>query len=84
MEKVVLILKGLHIPYFNQHLLDVDGRFATDLDYLFVAQDIVESKQVLGDSNNFMWRQKPSRWFTASQVQMWLANLNIKMKHIGS
>ena len=24
--------------YFNQQLLDVDGRFAKDLDYLFVAQ----------------------------------------------
>ncbi len=24
--------------YFNQRLLDVDGRFACDLDYLFVAQ----------------------------------------------
>ena len=23
--------------YFNQRLLDVDGRFARDLDYLFVA-----------------------------------------------
>ncbi len=30
--------------YFNQRLLDVDGRFAKDLDYLFVAQYIVESK----------------------------------------
>ena len=33
--------------YFNQRLLDVDGRFARDLDYLFVAQYIVEAKQVL-------------------------------------
>ena len=24
--------------YFNQHLLDVDGRFAKDMDYLFAAQ----------------------------------------------
>ena len=32
---------------FNQRLLGVDGRFACDLDYLFVAQDIVEAKQVL-------------------------------------
>ena len=31
--------------YFNQRLLDVDGRFARDLDYLFVAQYIVEAKQ---------------------------------------
>ena len=55
--------------YFNQRLLDVDGRFATDLDYLFVAQYIVEAKQVHDDSNNFIWRQKPSRQFTASQAR---------------
>ena len=30
-------------------LLDVNGRFARDLDYLFVAQCIVEAKQVLDD-----------------------------------
>ncbi len=46
--------------YFNARL---DGRFARDL---FVAQYIVESKQVLDDGNNFAWRQKPT---TASQVQ---------------
>ena len=55
--------------YFNQRLLDVDGRFARDLDYLFVAQYIVEAKQVSDDGNNFAWRHKPSRSFTASQVK---------------
>ena len=55
--------------YFNQRLLDVDGRFARDLDYLFVAQYIVEAKQVLDDGNNFIWRQKPTRHLTASQVK---------------
>ena len=50
-------------------MLDVDGRFARDLDYLFVAQYIVEAKQVLDDGNNFIWRQKPSRQFTASQAR---------------
>ena len=55
--------------YFNQHLLDVDGRFARDLDYLFVAQYIVEAKQVLDDGNNYR-RQKPqARQFTASQAK---------------
>ena len=29
--------------YFNQRLLDVDGRLAKDIDYLFVAQYIVEA-----------------------------------------
>ena len=55
--------------YFNARLLDIDGRFAKDLDYLFVAQYITEAKQVLDDGNNFAWRQKPTREFTASQVQ---------------
>ena len=56
--------------YFNQRLLDVDGRFARDMDYLFVAQYIVEAKQVLDDRNNFIWRQKPGRQpLTVSQVR---------------
>ena len=49
--------------------MDVDGRFARDLHYLFVAQYTVEAKQVLDDGNNFVWRQKPSRHFTASQAR---------------
>ena len=40
--------------YFNERLLDVDGRFAKDLDYLFVAQYIVESKQILDDCSHFI------------------------------
>ena len=50
-------------------MLDVDGRFSRDLDYLFVAQYIVEAKQVSDDGNNFVWRQKPSRQFTAAQAR---------------
>ena len=45
--------------YFNQRLLDVDGRFARDLDYLFVAQYIVEAKQVLDDGNKFAGDKSP-------------------------
>ncbi len=55
--------------YFNQRLLDVDGRFAKDTDYLFVAQYIVEAKQVLDDANHFIWRQKPGRNVTAHQAK---------------
>ena len=55
--------------YFNQRLLDIDGRFARDLDYLFVAQYIVEAKQILDDGNNFIWRKKPARHLTASQAE---------------
>lgn len=39
--------------YFNQRLLNIDGRFSRDLDYLFLAQYIVEAKQVLDDGNNY-------------------------------
>ena len=39
--------KLIYRKYFNQRLLDVDGRFAKDIDYLFVAQYIVEAKQVV-------------------------------------
>ena len=55
--------------YFNQRLLDVDGRFAKDIDYLFVGQYIVEAKQILDDATNFIWRQKPGRDFTAQQAK---------------
>ena len=55
-------------------MLDQDGRFARDLDYLFVAQYIVEAKQIIDDRNNFIWHQKPgkgsgSRRITASKVR---------------
>ena len=55
--------------YFNQRLLDVDGRFAKDLEYLFVAQYIVERKQIQDDGNNFVWRQKPFGRFTVGQAK---------------
>ena len=48
-------------------------RFARDLDYLFVAQYIVEAKQIIDDGNNFIWHQKPGKGsgsrITASQVR---------------
>ena len=47
--------------------MDVDGRFARDLDHLFVAQYIVEAKEVMDDGNMFAMRQKPSRQFTAAK-----------------
>ena len=69
---------GFHSPrqkkitykkYFQQRLLDVDGRFARDLDYLFAAQYIVESKQVFDDAAHFIWRQRPSSQLTAGQAR---------------
>uniref|UniRef100_A0A1X7TDB3 Uncharacterized protein n=1 Tax=Amphimedon queenslandica TaxID=400682 RepID=A0A1X7TDB3_AMPQE len=56
--------------YFNQHLLNIDGSFSSDLDYLFCAQYIVESKQILDDANNFIWRQRPyDSGITATQAR---------------
>ena len=54
--------------YFNQRLLNVDGRFASDIDYLFTAEYIVEAKQIQDDCNHFVWRQKP-RHLTAGQAK---------------
>ena len=36
--------------YFNQQLLDADGRFCKDVEYLLTAQYAVESKQVADDA----------------------------------
>ena len=47
--------------YFNQRILDVDGRFARDVEYLFAAQYAVEAKQIMDDANNFIFRQHPGR-----------------------
>ena len=43
--------------YFNQKILDVDGRFAKGIEYVFVTQYTVEAKQVMDDTNNFLFRQ---------------------------
>ena len=37
--------------YFNQRLLDADGRFARDIEYFLTAQYAVESKQVADDAS---------------------------------
>ena len=65
---------GTHRPkkltirkYFDQRLLNQDGRFARDVDYIFTAQYTIESKQIFDDANNYIWRQKPG---------------STKMKHI--
>ena len=59
--------------YFNQRVLDQDGRFAKDTDYLFAAQYAVENKQVR-DNVNVMLRQTKGgtidgRKITASVVR---------------
>ena len=37
--------------YFNQRLLDADGKFAKDVEYLLTAQYAIESKQVADDAS---------------------------------
>ena len=37
--------------YFNQCLLNVDGQFANNIEYLFCAQYATEIKQIQADSN---------------------------------
>ena len=46
--------------YFNQRLLDADGRFARDIEYLLTAQYAVESKQVADDAS-IAFRQTQGR-----------------------
>ena len=41
----------LERKYFNQRLLDADGKFARDIEYLLTAQYAVESKQVADDAS---------------------------------
>ena len=36
--------------YFQQHLLNVDGRFAQNIEYLFCAQNIADIKQIDSDA----------------------------------
>ena len=58
--------------YFNQRLLDADGRFAKDIEYLLTAQYAVESKQVADDAS-IMLRQKlglPTWFLTLSAADM--------------
>ena len=55
--------------YFNQRLLDQDGRFVRDFDYIFTAQYTIGSKQIFDDANNYIWRQTPGRSFTTAQIR---------------
>jgi hypothetical protein len=47
--------------YFNQRLLDVDGRFARSTDYLLSVQYAIESKQVQGNINHYCFRRAKAR-----------------------
>ena len=45
-RKVKLLIR----KYFQQHLLNVDGRFAQNIEYLFCVQHIADIKQVESDA----------------------------------
>ena len=45
-------VRDLHIrKYFQQRLLNVDGRFAKNIEYIFCTQHISDIKQIQGDAN---------------------------------
>ena len=48
--------------YFNQRLLDADGRFCKDVEYLLTARYAVESKQVADDAS-IMLRQSKGKLY---------------------
>ena len=59
--------------YFNQRILDVDGRFAKDIEYLFVAQYTVEAKQIRDDASNFVLRQRHGIQGTGQRINAGIA-----------
>uniref|UniRef100_A0A1X7UC67 Helitron helicase-like domain-containing protein n=1 Tax=Amphimedon queenslandica TaxID=400682 RepID=A0A1X7UC67_AMPQE len=55
--------------YYQQRLLDVDGRFSMDIEYILASQYIVENKQIKGAARNYIRRQKPSSNLTAREAR---------------
>ena len=74
---LLIILQKYHITtprkYFNQRILDVDGRFAKDIEYLFVAQYTVEAKQIRDDASNFVIRQRHGMKGTGQRINAGIA-----------
>ena len=56
------------VKYFNTRLLHYSGRFATNPEYLFLAQFIIEQKKV-SDSINIALKKVHGQSVTASQVR---------------
>ena len=67
--------------YFNQRILDADGRFAKDVEYLLAAQYIVESKRVRDESQIAM-RQLRGLKFRGQNVTAGLLKNSGNMKGI--
>ena len=53
--------------YFNKRILDVDGRFAKDIDYILTAQYMVEKNQIMSDINIMLSK---SRGRTANEQNL--------------
>ena len=56
------------VKYFNTRLLHYSGRFASNPEYLFFAQFIIEQKKV-SDSTNIAHKKVHGKPVTASQVR---------------
>ena len=56
------------VKYFNAHLLHYSGRFATNSEYLFFVQFVLEQKKV-ADSINIALKKVQGQSVTASQIK---------------
>ena len=65
--------------FFNQRLLNVDGRFARDIDYLLTAQYIVEAKQVQ-DESGIALRQTRGMKFQGKMITAGILKNSANMK----
>ena len=68
--------------YFNQRLLDVDGRFARSIEYLLSAQYATESKQIYGNINHFAFRRVQGRHHQGQRITASLVKDASKMKEL--
>ena len=68
--------------YFNQRLLDVDGRFARSIEYLLSAQYATESKQIYGNINHFAFRRVQGRHYQGQKITAGLVKDASKMREL--
>ena len=68
--------------YFNQRLLDVDGRFARSIEYLLSAQYATESKQIYGNINHFAFRRVQGRHYQGNKITAGLVKDASKMREL--
>ena len=61
--------------FFNQRLLDCDGRFAKSIEYLLSAQYATESQQVHSNSNHFVYRRVAGKEFHGKKLNAGLVKM---------